>query len=100
MSKYWNYNDGEFYIGFGGTAIVYLEENPCKCCPNSVLKVIKFLGKRRESSSTIYFKNMPKDLKKFIKDTHLIHLKSKENFTEKELEFWENFNRKSFKKYF
>ena len=90
----WNYNDGEFYLGFGGTAIVYLEQNPCGCCPNSVFREVRYLGYTRVVSSTIYFENMSKDFKKFVRSNGLIHLKPKDKFTKKELEFWENYNKK------
>jgi len=90
----WNYNNGEFYIAFGGNAIMYLEVNPCGCCPNSVLKIVKFGSRRRNSSSTIYFNNIDKELNEWIKKCELIPLKPRRVLTGEELKFWEEYNQK------
>ena len=75
MSRHWNYNSGTFYVTHSGNAITYLEINPCGCCPNSVLKVAKFANQRRYTKTTIYFENIEKELKKYLKDIGAIALK-------------------------
>lgn len=44
----WNYNNGNFYISESGYYIYYLEQNPCKCCPDALLVEYKspLVGKK------------------------------------------------------
>lgn len=49
----WNYKDGDFYVSRYGTLIFYIEENPCGCCPDSVMVEGQYLiGKKKTTSST------------------------------------------------
>lgn len=71
----WDYKDGHFYVNEAGNSIVYLEQNPCRCCPTSVMVEIKSPIHRKPSSHTMYLgDNGFKSLEEYIKYKTLIRL--------------------------
>ena len=68
----WKYTDGKFYVNEAGNSIYYIEVNPCRCCPDSIMVEYKSpIVKRGTVVYTTYFSSFTPNLDIYIKSKKL-----------------------------